>query len=247
MSNSEKTSKVQMSGNFETEDAEVKYVTDWLLQEVALNEKESFLPGRDFTVRKYAVADDADVVVEFRNGRKFTVEVKEEEDWRFSKWGEYGLDYLSCFRFKNGIAQQERLKWRRPTDPSQLRRFENQIEVKKPGKMLYSKANIWLFVVRNKNNQYKLLRGYSLKKMKKAGFFDEVKRTCKFCVNAKPATQMSHSDNFESACFFVNPKMMADFIVEGNEIVDFVRWKERRNQYGQQNLSRGLHQVHEDT
>ena len=191
-----------ISGNFDTTEIEIQYVKDFL-------RKEGFIEGVDFTkVRKYQEADAADIIVYFKNGQQLLVEVKEEKYARFSKFGEYGIDFISVFQYKNPADAP---KWCHPTSPNKLKEFCDAIVVDKPGKITYSKSDIWLFVVKAPDGSYYHLEGYNGMKMKMIDFKQYLSENCQFTANAKPADQMSSKDKFGSACFYIKPGKMDVF------------------------------------
>lgn len=199
---------VNVSGNFDTAEVEVQYVEDYL-------KKNGLTPGKDYTkVRKYGEPDAADVIVYLTNGQQLLVEVKEEKYSRFSKYGEYGIDFISVFQYKN---PKDKDVWCHPQKPNKMKSFCDSIIVSKPGKITYSKADIWLFVVKAPDDSYYHLEGYSGMKMKNIDFKGYLVENCQFTANAKPADQLSSTDSFGSACFYIKPAFMDVFKVSKKE------------------------------
>lgn len=193
---------INVSGNFDTTDVEIKYVKDFL-------DRNGLVEGLDYyKIRKYQEADACDIIAYLTNGQQLLVEVKEEKYDRFKKYGEYGIDFISVFQYKNPADAP---KWCHPTKPDKLRDFCSAINVEKFGKIFYSRADIWLFVVVRPDGSYELLEGYDGPKMKQADFKQYLMENAQFTANAKPESQMSHGDKFGSACFYLKPHFMEVF------------------------------------
>ena len=96
-----KTQKTQtvtnMSGNFKTHDEEIEVVRAFLEREGIPYER----------IDKYADANAGDVMVRFPNKLYSLFEVKRESKERFSKFAEYGIDFISSLVFKEGESQGE--------------------------------------------------------------------------------------------------------------------------------------------
>lgn len=183
---------MNISGNFETTNRELLCV------------KSAFKEcGIEFEkVEKNSIANDSDVLVTLKNGTIISVEVKEESDKRFEKYGDLGIDFISVFHLKQGSCN-----WKgAPKKPMLLNKFLNDIDYSKPykdGKIVYSKADLWMFFVGNPYN-FKYCEFFSGQDMISKEMRDYLSNNCCFAVNNKSSDQLSYSDNFNSAVFFIN-------------------------------------------
>jgi hypothetical protein len=194
----QESKEANISGNFETEDAEIKVVKAYLKREGLRYEK----------VYKYPDANAGDVMVRFPNKIYSLFEVKRESQARFNKYGEYGIDFISSLIFKKDV---DKSSWKKLHWPKDFKAFLKTLDVKhkgfKWGKIAYSYSNVWLFYVQDEQTgKYTHLECYYGKKLCNKSFFKHLTEKCQFTVNIKPQTQMSSEDNFDSATFFVKPK-----------------------------------------
>lgn len=186
---------MSISGNYNMEEREVKIV-EYLFQK----ENIDFLSVEKIKEDR----DMADVRVNFKNGASITVEVKEERyKNRFEKYKDLGIDFISAFDFKDKSKPITGLQ-----SPKMLNTFINNIDVKKLGKIYYSKADLWLFFVVDgkKLIWYGFFDG---KGIKSDEFRSYLKTSCKFSANKKSNYKLK--DSAQSAVFFINsqnPKLL---------------------------------------
>lgn len=181
-----------ISGNFNTTSKEIKIVESLLIQ-----------AGIEYEyVKKSINQDDEDILVKLQNEIVVnTIEVKEESLARIKKYNDLGIDYLSAFYF---INPRDEYIWKgAPKKPHQIDEFESKINIVKPGKIYYSKAAIWLFYATNGDEIF-FADWFLGKDMTSDAFIEYLRNNCLFAVNNKPATQLSHRDNHQSATFFIN-------------------------------------------
>lgn len=197
-----------MSGNFDTAQRElavVKYVLD-----------KSGIKYEN--LKKYPIASDADISFECDN-KEILVEVKEESYDRFLNYrGDLGFDYLSVFHFKADADKSELYGVK--SGKEKLDKLSEAIDYTKSfkrGKVFYSKAQIWLFFVTDEENKIYYLELFDGRKITTEVFRDKMERNCSFAVNNKTASQMSNSDRYNSATFFVK---------HSNSILDDCRIKD---------------------
>ncbi len=157
------------------------------------------------TAEKHADADAGDVLVTLGSGKKILIEVKEEIYTRFSKYGDLGIDFISAFSFNQGVDIDA---WKgKPKSPRLYDDFIADIDKTnmKPGKVFYSKSDLWLFFVENSAGLYYhcFLDG---KKVVSEKFREYLRKNCFFAVNNKPRWQNSYFDRHQSAVFFINHK-----------------------------------------
>lgn len=193
-----------MSGNFDTY-AEEKDAVKHYLSLMGCDPKKC-------TVEKYGgdnVQDTdkmsaADIEVGLPDGRTLLIEVKQESYNRFSKWGQLGFDYISVFQFKKGMNFDSKVH-----PPKDYDKFMATVDTNGPGfkwgKLEYSKADIWLFYVKNPMGDYLFCEGYDYKRMKRDEIDKYLSKNCQFAVNSKNISQMSYRDTWKSATFFVDP------------------------------------------
>lgn len=155
------------------------------------------------SVEKSDSNDDEDIVVKVTDGRIIrTIEVKEESVDRIARYNDLGIDYISVFQFKN---RSDVSKWKgSPKHPGLLEEFESSIIVNKPGKIHYSKADIWLFYSLDNDGQIRFADWYIGSDLTSADFNEYLRMNCYFAVNNKPISQKSHDDYHQSAVFFIN-------------------------------------------
>ena len=204
----------EITGNFDTAEKEVYLVKQWLL-------KQGFKED-EFWCHKYDYDQDiADVVVIFHHdkNKKLLIEVKEEEPERFKKYGEYGIDYISVCYYKKGIDETVMGKFRHNNKPEKLEEFLSHIYVKKYGKIVYSKSDVWLFAIKN-GDDYDI-RCYNAKRMMNADFYDYLKENSIFCLTHGNLDWRTSTNNYYGACFFVKPELMEVFKITQKDLSKF--------------------------
>lgn len=156
-------------------------------------------------------ADAADVIVTLPNGRELSVEVKEEEAYRWTRYHQLGIDGWSTFYFLPGKES----RWKGHVHcGSKYRDFLADMDMSgyhKVGKLGYSQADIWLFVCHTGSEDEYL--GYWGEDIQSNDFVTYIEDNCDFAVNAKNHDGSS-SDNWDSLCWFVNPKDMPDTVTQ---------------------------------
>ncbi len=200
-----------ISGNFNTSSEEISAVKEFLLR-LGLN-------SESYNINKYGVTNEertaGDIEVQLLDYNKSLLfEVKNESIKRIKKYGQLGIDFISAFNFKQGMSFI-----RKPQDPIFYDDFISKVDKDngfKWGKIVTSKSNIWLFYCLNYDGQYEFLDGFDFQSLIDNNFFDYLKKNCLFCVNAKPQTQMSYTDNWESAVFYIdlNDRFISQFKVD---------------------------------
>ena len=143
-----------------------------------------------------------DLIIITNDGNEYTVEVKEDEYYWYSRTGNIGLDYISAFKFNN---YDDKNKWRNLWVPSSdIKYFEESIDVKKYGKLVTCDADFqFYFVLDEKKQDFVFARLYSNKKMKDLDFVTYLKNSYSLRINDK--NRYGLTDNWESAAFFINP------------------------------------------
>lgn len=183
---------MNISGDFETTQKEIDCVTEIFKQQ-----------GIDvLKIRKNPKPDDGDVLVTLKNGRVINIEVKEESNLRFEKYGDLGIDFISVFYFKHNA-----LDWKgSPKSPKLLNRFYEDIDNTRPfkyGKLFYSKSDLWLFFVKD-SDKFVYCEFFDGKAMVSEKMRHYLAKNCSFAINNKPYWQLSHEDTHNSAVFFIN-------------------------------------------
>lgn len=185
---------MNISGNFNTLEREIDIV-----KQILNIEKIPYI-----RVEKFGNPNDGDILVVFKNGKNVLIEVKEEKIKRFEKYGDLGIDYISTFYFKNRFDESN---WKGLHNPSEHERFIETIDTKKnfkPGKLTYSKSDLWLFFVVDDYGELFYYNFFDGIEMTSENFKHYLKENCKFAVNNKSSNQLSCYDNYQSACFFIN-------------------------------------------
>lgn len=143
-----------------------------------------------------------DLTVVGKNGIEYTVEVKEDEFYWFSRTGNIGLDYISSFRFEN---YKDKYKWPNLWVPSEeIEQFESIINVGKYGKLVTCDADFqFYFVLDDKKENFVFSKLYSNKKLKEKKFVDYLKNNYRLRINDKKRYGLL--DSWDSAAFFINP------------------------------------------
>lgn len=161
-------------------------------------------------------ADAADVIVTFPNGRELSVEVKEEEAYRWERWRQLGIDGWSSFYFLPGKESRWKGRVHRGRAYSDFLADVDMSKYHKVGKIGYSEADIWLFVCHTRNEDEYF--GYWGSDIQDSNFVSDIERNCDFTVNAKNHDGSS-SDNWDSLCWFVSPNDMPDTVTQ-EELLD---------------------------
>lgn len=192
---------MQNIGNYNTTQSEIDIVRYWL----NLNGYQNVVK-----IFKDPNANDSDVIVQFANGTRCSFEVKNEGYNRFNKYHDLGIDYISVCEFKNTTTEG---KWKTGIkNPLDHYSFLNDLNITssnfKWGKLIYSKANIWLFYVSKdgkiNNSSITYIEAFCGLGMTSAEFLIYLQSYCKFSVNNKLGNQQSANDTFDSATFFIN-------------------------------------------
>lgn len=185
---------MNISGNYDTTDRECSIVAR------LFNMYE--IPYK--SISKHQDANAGDVLVILFNGKEILIEVKEESFDRFIVYGDLGIDFISAFDFKN---PNDVNIWKgAPKRPAGLRSFLSSINIKKYGKLIYSKSHLWLFFVLDPRGDVYYNAFFDGDKMTSREFYNYLSENCLFAVNKKPVSQLSHTDSHQSACFFINCK-----------------------------------------
>lgn len=143
-----------------------------------------------------------DLMIVTNDGKTYTVEVKEDEYYWYSKTGNIGLDYISCFKFK---SDKDKYNWPNSWIPSNdINHFESIINVNKYGKLITCDADFqFYFVLDEKKENFVFAKLYSNRKLKDSIFVNHLKQNYRLRINDKKRYDLE--DNWESAAFFVNP------------------------------------------
>ena len=179
-----------ISGNYNTEDEEMSIVRFLLIES-----------GIKFdNIYKSSNADNEDIIVEI-NGNQIKIEVKLESPYRINRYNDLGIDFISAFNFRSAKYEN---KWKgSPKNPALLEEFESEINILKNGKIIYSKADLWLFY--SVDNDIIIFNDwFPGEYMTSDVFIYYLRQHCNFAINNKPKTQMSYYDNHQSAVFFIN-------------------------------------------
>ena len=190
---------MNISGNFSTTEREINAVKTYL-QSLGLNTfncKFIKYGERDGIITN--AATDGDILVRFPNGFQKLFEVKEERIGRIRKYNQLGIDFISAFynNIDSGIYKPN-------TFNDFIKRINPEDKRFKWGKLENSRADIWLFYAINENNYYEFLDGYNFNKMKYGNFSEHLFKKCEFAVNNKTAEQLSYTDTWKSATFFID-------------------------------------------
>ena len=198
------TTNMNISGNFDTTNLELKSVADFMRKmDIPVISIEKF--GHDKDGHDTNAKGAGDIYVKCFDYTTLLFEIKEESDARIEKYNQLGIDFISVFKFKEGMGHKGIHK------PSEYRDFMASIDrtaAFKWGKIGYSNSDVWLFYCRNKDGSYMFLDGYDFKKMQEEHFFEQMMISCEFAVNNKPNDQLSSKDNWMSAVYYVDRDMM---------------------------------------
>lgn len=183
---------MNISGNYDTTNKEIAIVAKVFdMYEIPYT-----------SITKYGIADDGDILVTLPDNREILIEVKEELYNRFKTYGDLGIDFISAFSFKN--PNDENIWKGSPKRPYRLNDFLSSINIKKHGKLSYSKSHLWFFFVLDPTGNLYYHAFFDGSKMVSEEFYDYLSKNCLFAINNKPSCQLSHRDFHQSACFFIN-------------------------------------------
>jgi hypothetical protein len=133
-----------------------------------------------------------------KNGKSFTIEIKEEENYWYSKTGNIGLDLISSFTYKqNKLYWQAKNNW---IPIAEIQKFLQDIQVSKWGKLITCDAHVQLYCV---ENVFYTLYNNSLLKQK--AFLQFLKTNFPLRINNKANYKLA--DTWESAAYFINPNI----------------------------------------
>ena len=159
---------MNISGNYNTTDRESRIVANLFDMYQ--------IPYKNIT--KYTDANAGDILVILPDGREILIEVKEEIYKRFSIYGDLGIDFISAFDFKN---PNDVNIWKgSPKTPDKLHSFLSSINVKKYGKLKYSKSHLWLFFVFDQCNKLYYHVFFDGNKMTSKDFYNYLSNNCLF-------------------------------------------------------------------
>lgn len=143
-----------------------------------------------------------DLIMVTADNKKFTIEVKEDEHYWFSRTGNIGLDYISAFNYKNYMYKNNFPNLWVPSN--EINNFEKNIVVHKYGKLITCDSDLqFYFVVDKTSNKFIFSKLYSNKKLQSEHFLSYLKNNYDLRINDK--ARYGLADNWESAAFFVNP------------------------------------------
>jgi hypothetical protein len=150
--------------------------------------------------------DSGDILVEFPDHTSLLFEVKEESYTRFHRYGDYGLDFISMFRYKPEMDFPTSVQ-----TPDKLNALMDVMDVDykvfKWGKLCYSKADVWLFFSVDESNpeapMIHHIAGFRWREMQQEKFIQYVQQHCSFVVNHKDNPD-SADDWWKSATFFIH-------------------------------------------
>lgn len=156
-----------------------------------------------------------DAKITLKNGEKFIIEVKEDEDYWYSRTGNLGFDYISAFRFNSDkaksywVKKNDKGQWMGAwINPNKLDLFSNYIKVNKYGKLKTCDSHIQLYSVyekdENNNKKIKLIKAYSNKRLTDKKFVKNLETTERLRVNNK-SDYDSKTDTWDSAFYCLNP------------------------------------------
>lgn len=144
-----------------------------------------------------------------KNGEVYTVEIKEEEDYWYSRTGNFGFDYISVFYFNSEKAKQVWLGDGRDNKKYWIKRdklstFKNYIKVNKYGKLVTCDADIQLHAVYDKEtDNLKLVKAYNSNLLTSGDFVEYVQNSYDLRINKK--NNYGLNDDWESAAYMINP------------------------------------------
>lgn len=191
---------------FNTTEEEIKATKKWL--------EKNKIEYKD--ILKTSDKDDGDILITFKDGSFSLIEVKEESEYRFKKYEDYGIDFISVFHYQKGREMKSGIYSSQNFD--KLFASIDSDKKYKLGKLFYSNANAFLFYVKNSSGEYE-----HLECIKQSAFQDEkllkkIKES-PFAINNKK--DHSLSDTWESAVVFVNNKEFLKYRCKSKE--DIIR------------------------
>lgn len=154
-----------------------------------------------------------DLMLVTYDNKIYTVEVKEDEYYWYSKTNNIGLDYISSFTFND---KKDENKWNNLwVNSNEISYFEEVITVKKYGKLITCDADFQFYFVLNEDKtEFVYAKLYSNKKLKAPNFIQYLKNNYRLRINDKRRYNLK--DCWESAAFFVNP--LKDKMLQACEI-----------------------------
>ena len=208
-----------ISGNFNTTEEEKKAVTEFL-KNMGCDLKQCKIRRHGGeNVSNSLIMDEGDIDVLLPDGRTILFEVKNESWYRFKKYGQLGVDFISVFYFKEHCSFRKGV-----CGPHEYDKFINTVDMEnnfKWGKIKYSQSKIWLFYSReNDNGSYRFLTGYDYVKIREERNIEYLSQHCYFAINNKSSNQMSCSDTWNSAVFFVEQDVFKDYIITQKEFAE---------------------------
>lgn len=201
------SAKERIMSSYDTTKDEIRVTADWC-KKVGIE---------FFDIIKSSDINGCDTVIKTTTGN-LTCEIKQDELWRFAKWHQYGIDMISVFKFKPGMLWDTKVH-----KPADFFAFLETVNVDdsffKWGKVVYSTADIWIFYTKNYDGTYFWLEGYDMRKLRnEINLPDLLASNCYFARNSKKKDDVS-GDWFHSACFFVNPSLISDWLVKEGEAI----------------------------
>ena len=201
--------KNTIAGNYKTTKEEIQVVKAYL-------DKHNI---KYLKIYKYEDANAGDVMVVFPNHLYSLFEVKQEGFKRFNKYKEYGIDFISSFRFKNEDMESS---WKGLHKPKEYNNFIETFDINsnsfKWGKLMYSYSDVWLFYTKNpETGEYTNLEAYKGKEIHTSDFLSYLKNNCMFAVNNKSSDQLSFSDKNCSATFYISPSKIEHFKIKSEK------------------------------
>lgn len=161
-----------------------------------------------------------DILIKLQNGSEYTIEIKEDEFYWYSRTGNIGLDYYSAFKFledNRDFWVSRNNYWINRHD---LESFKRDIVVMKKGKLFTCDADFQLFVVMN-NGEIAFSKLYSNRMLQSDEFIHYLESNYDLRVNKK--IDYNLQDNWDSAAYFVNPSDACLANAEVNDVSDFYK------------------------
>ena len=194
--------KERIMSSYNTTEDELKVTQEWC-NKVGI---------KVLNIVKSSDYNGCDTVIKTAQG-DITVEVKQDELWRFSNWHQYGIDMISVFKFKPDMSWDTKVH-----QPVDFNRFLSTVDIEDPcfkwGKVIYSIADIWIFYTKNYDGSFFWLEGYNMKDLRnEINLPDLLAANCCFARNSKRKDYVS-GDWFHSACFFVDPKLIEKYRIK---------------------------------
>ncbi len=156
-----------------------------------------------------------DYKLRLSNGTEIIVEIKEEEYRWYGKTGNLGLDFISAFHFKEESYQAFYVSSGYWVDKTRIKHFlNNEIDVKKFGKLKTCDADIQLFYCEDENKNIVLMKAYNNYLLQDKLFIEYLCDNYRLRINKKSDYHLT--DDWESAAFFCNPN--TDDRLKGCEI-----------------------------